>query len=122
MVCLRVFGSTSGGTKSSVCVIFVFLGVMKPKRGQGRGGLRRESVEFWSLELRRLLFVWELDILNNLLGMLEGFVGLVDGDSWLWKPEGSGVSIVKSCYLLVEKMCLLDDGGRESEKAAFRYL
>jgi hypothetical protein len=74
------------------------------------------------LELQRPLFGWKLDILNNLLGTLQGFAASVDGDSWLWKPEGCGVSIVKSCYLLLEKMCLLDDGGRESEKATFRYL
>jgi len=84
-----------------VCDIFVSLRVIKPKGGQGRGGLGRENVGFWSLELHRPLFVWELDFLMNLLEMLEGFVGSVDGDSWLWKPEGSGVSMVKSCYLLL---------------------
>lgn len=99
-----------------MCDIYVSLRIIKPKGGKGKGDLGRENVRFWSLELRRPLFVWELDILNNLLGMLEGFVASDDGNSWLWKLEGSGVSIVKFCYLLLEKMCLLDDGGRESEK------
>lgn len=63
-----------------------------------------------------------MDLFNNILGIFDGFVASKEGDSWLWKSEGSGGFWAKLCYLLLEKRCLIDGGVRDAEKIVFRYI
>lgn len=71
---------------------------------------------------RRNFFVWEEDLLNNLLEDLEGHVGSHEEDEWLWKLEEDGRFSVKSMYTKLEGMFILDNKWGTEEKAVFRQV
>jgi len=56
----------------------------------------------WRFSWRRQLFIWEVNLFDELLGVLEGFVlGEVE-DEWRWKLEKDDIFTVKSMYLKLE--------------------
>lgn len=46
----------------------------------------------------RSLFVWELELVNNLRMDLQGFERRVGEDGWMWNLEDRGVFTVSSMY------------------------
>jgi hypothetical protein len=52
----------------------------------------------WSLEWRRNLFVWEEDLLRDLMATLQGAALSSRADRWVWSEAADGVFTVNSCY------------------------
>jgi hypothetical protein len=44
----------------------------------------------WDLNWRRRFFVWEHDLYNELLDLINPVTLVEDSDSWGWVPEGEG--------------------------------
>jgi hypothetical protein len=55
----------------------------------------------WSLSWRRNFFVWEEELYNEFLALLQGVSLSVACDKWVWKADAGGVFSVKSCYSLL---------------------
>jgi len=71
---------------------------------------------------RHQLFVWEVGLVNNLLGCIGVFVEVGGSDAWEWKLKDGGYFSVKYCYSLLERMEAVDmeiDGG---EKRVLNYI
>lgn len=62
----------------------------------------REGEVHWNLVWRRYPFNWEIDLVNLLLEMLQGFNVVDEEDVWWWRPEEGGVFSVRSSYLALE--------------------
>jgi hypothetical protein len=52
----------------------------------------------WNFSWRRQLFVWENNLLLELLDILDGFVWSDGVDRWKWRLEDDGTFSVKSMY------------------------
>lgn len=66
----------------------------------------------WVFTWRRHLFVWEENLLNALLGNLDGFTTNNAEDVWRWKLGGEDVFMVKSLYLKLEEERRGEEVGR----------
>jgi hypothetical protein len=65
---------------------------------------------------------WELEFVQQLKGGLIGVVVAEGEYSWDWKPEERGIFSVKSCYLVLEMLWLLEEGVTLEEEFVFRNL
>jgi hypothetical protein len=52
----------------------------------------------WRFEWRRRFFVWEEELLNNMMEVLHGHVWTEGVDKWVWRLEDGGSFTVKSAY------------------------
>jgi hypothetical protein len=73
----------------------------------------------WRFEWRRELFVWEEELVNELLVRLDGRVLGVRPDVWLWKPDKEGSFSVKSCYTLLQDLFHVEAPLFDVEKVIF---
>jgi hypothetical protein len=73
----------------------------------------------WELNWRRRLFVWENNLLNDFMILLDNVTRSTEEDRWEWRPENGGVFSVKSTYLLVSNM--LVTGAAVSPEAASAF-
>ncbi|GAU34406.1 hypothetical protein TSUD_217460 [Trifolium subterraneum] len=55
----------------------------------------------WDLRWRRDIFVWELNLLKNLLDVLIRSPISGADDSWCWRHNPSGFFSIKSAYLFI---------------------
>ena len=76
---------------------------------------------WWVFRWRRRLFVWEENILNNLLGDLEVFVRAFEEDKWRWRL-GEEVFTVNSLYGKLEEEGRDEIAVSEDEKYVFRNI
>lgn len=76
----------------------------------------------WNFSWRRQLFVWEYNLLGDLLGMLDGFVGGGGEDRWRWKLEEDHTFSVKSIYLKLECRCMGEDIRPEADRRVFHQI
>jgi len=83
---------------------------------------RRDEGRNWEFGWRREPFVWERDILHNLLALLDGVSIGMGGDMWRRRPGEEGVFTVNSCYKLLEGMWFVDGDLSGLEKVVFGYL
>jgi len=61
----------------------------------------RDGVNGWLFSPRRLLFVWEEGLINELTTVLQTFRGVQAEDVWWWNPEKGGIfwlNIHIMCY------------------------
>jgi len=56
------------------------------------------SVWVWNLRWRRPLFVWEADLLNQLLLVVVRNTCVARGDAWSWRFSSDGLFSFKSAY------------------------
>jgi len=82
------------------------------------GGFLGERV--WLFEWRRELFVREKELLQNLLLRLEGVILGVNPDCWVWKSEEGGIFSIRSCYKILQSLCLEEGGVSRDEEVVFR--
>jgi hypothetical protein len=76
----------------------------------------------WNFTWRRRLFVWEENLLNNLLLDLQDF-GLAQGeDVWSWKLEEGGGFTVSSMYKKLAKVPVLEEEWGEAENRVFTQI
>ncbi|MCI31069.1 hypothetical protein A2U01_0052280 [Trifolium medium] len=52
----------------------------------------------WDLLWRRKLFVWEVGLLDDLMGALNSYQMSNTQDLWVWKHDATGIFSVKSAY------------------------
>jgi len=76
----------------------------------------------WNFSWRRHLFVWEVSLLDELLGMLEGVVLGGEEDVWQWKLEKDDIFSVNSMYLKLERRGLGEVVCPEGERRVFRQI
>lgn len=88
-------------------------------QGMHRGG---GKIWWWAFNWRRSLFVWEDNLLTELLGDLEGFVGSEVEDSWRWKLESDHFFSVKSMYSKLEGREVLEVTRPVGERRVFRQI
>ncbi|MCH87355.1 ribonuclease H [Trifolium medium] len=63
----------------------------------------------WNLRFRRDLFVWELNLLGNLLEILNGSPISIAVNSWCWKHDSCGFFLVKSAYMVLRQSTADED-------------
>jgi hypothetical protein len=63
-------------------------------------------VPSWGLLWRRRLFVWEEDLLANLLNVLHPVTLSEEDDRWRWRPEEGNDFTVKSTFLLISNLSM----------------
>lgn len=73
----------------------------------------------WTFNWRRRFFVWEEELLNNLLEVLNGNVRTEGIDRWAWRLEEGGVFFVKSAYKKLVSMESQTVTMGEEEKKVF---
>lgn len=73
-------------------------------------------VREWIFSWRHRFFVWEEQLLANLLDDLEGHGWNSDQDGWVWKPEEEGLFTEKSMYKKLETMFILENSWGAEEK------
>jgi len=52
----------------------------------------------WNLGWRREPFLWEQNLIINLLALLDGFALGEANDKWWWTPDDEGIFSVNSAY------------------------
>ncbi|GAU33935.1 hypothetical protein TSUD_357340 [Trifolium subterraneum] len=62
----------------------------------------------WDLKWRRNLFVWEADLLDELMRTLNSIQITNANDNWFWKHDANGIFFVKSAYSVVELASRVD--------------
>jgi len=82
-------------------------------------GVVTEEGLVWNFSWRRRLFVWEEELLLSLMEDLEGITMSNEDDVWRWNLEDNGIFSVKSAYLKLEGLVLLEDLWGEVEKRVF---
>jgi len=76
----------------------------------------------WTFSWRRRFFVWEEQLLGNLLANLEGHVWMRELDGWAWKQEEDAVFTVKSMYDKLEGLVILENNWGVEENKVFNQL
>jgi len=76
----------------------------------------------WGFQWRHRFFVWEENLLNNLLDDLEGFVRSHEEDTWRWRLGEDGSFSVKSFYSKLEDVMLGVNRCPEEERRVFRQI
>jgi len=78
-----------------------------------------DGVVTWNLGWRRQPFLWEIDLIANLLALIEG-VALGEGDDkWMWMSEDGGIFLVSSSYRVLEGVVFMDGGVSAFEEGVF---
>jgi hypothetical protein len=76
----------------------------------------------WNLNWRRGLFVWELNLLNEMLVIINSAVLTGESDRWGWRLEKDEDFTVKSTYELVSNMLLPSGDIASEKKQAFKAI
>ncbi|GAU33506.1 hypothetical protein TSUD_386510 [Trifolium subterraneum] len=76
----------------------------------------------WELVWRRRLFVWETNLLNELLMILNPITLSDAVDQWGWRPENGEEFSVKSTYSLVYDMLLTKGNISQDQESAFKAI
>jgi hypothetical protein len=76
----------------------------------------------WNLVWRRQPFLWERNLIANLLTLLEGTLLGDEEDRWLWTPEEGGTFSVRSSYKVLEEIVLLEDDLNDFQEGIFDKL
>ena len=76
----------------------------------------------WELCWCRDLFVWEREILQNLLGVVEDVTLVERCDKWVWTPGEDGEFSMNYCYKLLEGLWLLEGEMNRGEEKVFSYI
>jgi hypothetical protein len=63
-----------------------------------------EEHERWNLQWRRKFFVWEENLLEEMLLVINGAQISDRVDSWSWQPTNDAVFTVKSAYHIVSNL------------------
>jgi hypothetical protein len=74
----------------------------------------------WSLEWRRNLFVWEEDLLRELMTSLQGVSLSTLADKWVWSEAVDGVFSVNSCYSALTRHAAYLSNFTEFQKLVFQ--
>ena len=76
----------------------------------------------WNLAWWRQPFLWENNLIVNILTLLEGVSLGEDEDKWLWTAEEDGNFSVRSSYKVLEEIVLLEDDLSGIEEGVFAKL
>lgn len=76
----------------------------------------------WNFNWRRRLFVWEDELLNNLLLDLHGFEVSLEEDVWCWKLEKGGCFTVSFIYKKLAEASLAKEVWGEAENRVFAQI
>ncbi|KAK2449803.1 hypothetical protein QL285_008959 [Trifolium repens] len=88
----------------------------------GQAGRRVDGVWRWELVWRRNLFVWENELLRQLLAVIEGVIITDTIDRWNWKPGNEGVHSVKSTYLFLDRTTNVGPPRSSLDSFAFKFI
>jgi len=80
------------------------------------------SIREWFFVWRRQLFVWEEQLVEELLEDLVGVTWRIEEDRWRWNLEEGGAFSVKSAYLKLERLILTEDSWSHESKRVFSRL
>jgi len=73
----------------------------------------------WNFSWRRRLFVWEEELINNLMLDIQGFDRAPGEDEWVWKLEDGGRFSVSSTYKKLEEALREEEEWGEVECRVF---
>jgi hypothetical protein len=82
-------------------------------------GFRLNDNWRWALDWRRNLFVWEQDLVNELMLILNAVSVTAAVDRWVWLEDVSGDFSVNSCYCLLTRRGAVSAGISEVQKLVF---
>ena len=77
------------------------------------------GVVSWNFNWRRDTFLWENNLMDNLLHLLRRVSLEEEEDEWIWLPEEGGMFSVSSTYKLLEEFMVLEDGLSVEEEEVF---
>jgi len=75
----------------------------------------------WNITWRRQPFLWEVNLIANLMALLEDVTFNGEVDKWMWMPDEDGLFSVKSTYVILQNILLVDDGVGDLEKGFFFF-
>jgi len=76
----------------------------------------------WNLLRRIQPFLWEMNLIGDLLARIDRVVLGGEADRWVWLPEEGGAYSVRSSYRVLEDFLLLDEGLSALEEEVFANL
>jgi len=85
-------------------------------------GVNKGTSGEWCFVWRRRFFVWEEQLLINMLEDLEGHVWSQGEDDWVWKLEEEGNFSVKSMYSKLEGGMILENSWSTEAKRVFSQI
>jgi len=106
---ILAFGRIDGWGKNH-CVYPILFSISSQKEAKVgdvvslHGGVRVGDINW-----RRRIFLWELNLIDNLMASLEGVNVGSDEDRWVWLPEEVGGFSKKSAYTVLERILLVDE-------------
>jgi hypothetical protein len=80
------------------------------------------GMEGWNLRWRRSLFVWELNLLNELLLLINTFRPSEVVDRWVWRAEQDEIFTVKSAYNIVSSLLLPREAPVPDQELIFKVI
>lgn len=81
-----------------------------------------EGVGEWDLVWRRSPFIWEENLILELVGLLHSVRWSEAEDVWWWNPEEGGEYLVRLSYKVLEERLLLVDRPSAMDERVFNYL
>jgi hypothetical protein len=78
--------------------------------------------ERWTLTWRRRLFVWENNLLEEFMLLLNPVSMSLQEDQWVWRPDDGGNFSVKSTYELVSNMLNMEPAISPEEATVFKVI
>jgi hypothetical protein len=88
----------------------------------GQAGSRVDGVRRWDLLWRRHLFVWEQELLTELLAILDGVLLTDTIDRWIWKPGIGGLFSVKATYVFLDSTLNIITPRSSLESFALKFI
>lgn len=107
----RVFGRCLGGENLLSGTNILDFSLYRLKKRQ----MWRHFLVNWVFTWRRPLFVWENELVQEVMEDLEGFRGCQGEDTWRWRLDSDGRFTVKSMYVKLEGL-LLEEGSTTLEQ------
>jgi hypothetical protein len=78
--------------------------------------------ERWTLTWRQRLFVWENNLLEEFMLLLNPVSMSLQEDQWVWRPDDGGNFSVKSTYELVSNMLNMEPAISPEEATVFKVI
>jgi len=109
---------------SNLCILFPRLFSLVVNKEAKVSNMRAREFDTWRWiwSWRWKLFVWEENLLDQLLTLVSTFVVSDEVYKWSWEPDASGVFTVNLSFEILEERFVVDGFQSLMEEKVFGYL